>query len=85
MGCFAATWADTRATGRTFYVFMACEMSAYGSDLTPLARLPRWPERRSNRPDSPPILATIPYQNFFASKGSVCWSLLVPGAVSFAS
>ena len=64
---------------------MARNCDAIGSDLAPLARLPRWPERRSNRPDSPQILTTIHHQNFFASKGSVCWWLLVPEHSVFAS
>ena len=39
---------------------------------------PRRAERRLIRPDSTQILTTIHYQTFFASKGSVCWWLLVP-------
>ena len=64
---------------------MARNCDAIGSDLAPLARLPRRAERRSNRPDSPQILTTIHHQNFFASKGSVCWSLLVSEHSVFAS
>ena len=71
--------------GALWHTHRTCEHEAYGSDLTPLARLPRWPERRSNRPDSPQILTTIHHQNFFASKGSVCWWLLVPEHSVFAS
>ncbi len=73
MGCFVGTLRPTRAPRGAFsWVRIARELETYRSDLTPLARLPRRPERRSNRPDSPQILTTIHYQTFFASKGSVC-------------
>ena len=36
-------------------------------------------ERRPISPDFPPLPTTMDNQGFFASKGSVCWSLLVPG------
>ena len=38
-----------------------------------------------DRPRFASAPTTIDHQNFFASKGSVCWSLLVPGPAFFAS
>ena len=42
-------------------------------------------ERRPISPDFPPLSTTMDNQGFFASKGSVCWSLLVPAPSLFAS
>ena len=58
---------------------MARNCEAIGSDLAPFARLPEEPNGVRTAPDSPQILTTIHYQGFFASKGGVCWSLLVSG------
>ena len=41
-------------------------------------------ERRPISPDFPPLSTTMDNQGFFASKGSVCWSLLGSGAAVFA-
>ena len=60
-------------------------MSACGSDLTPLARLPKGQNGVRTAPIFTQILTTIHHQNFFASKGSVCWSLLAPRFPLFTS
>ena len=85
-GLLCGTWGRHARHGAPFRgsaSLVNWRLTARRSDLTPLARLPRRPERRSNRPDSPQILTTIHYQTFFASKGSVCWSLLVPAPALF--
>ena len=52
MGCFlAATWADTCALrGALWHIHRTCEHEAYGSDLTPLVRLPLRPNGARTAP-----------------------------------
>ena len=84
MGCFAATWADTRATERFSRDNFAVENENWGPDLTRFACLP---DGRT-APDQPGFSSAPDHHGpprLFASKGSVCWSLLVPEHPLFTS